>query len=337
MLADVRFPVRDGAGDIVAIAGIDMDVTAQKRSEAELAELLRRVETARDVATEAAASKSRFLANMSHELRTPLNAIIGFTRIVSRNSEALPERQVDNLSNVLVSAEHLLALIDEILDLSRIEAGEVTLDISETNVTDVLREVTDSLEPLVERPRVQLVVDADTALPRIDTDRDKLKQILLNLVSNAVKYTDEGTIAVRAESVDGRLRIDVTDTGVGIPAEELEIFDEFHRADGAISPSRPGTGLGLTISRRLARTLGGDVTVESIPESDRPSPRSTSPRVGWRCAEPRGCCVRQTLLIVEDTELDRELLVQIFESSYDIRLAPTGRPPSSSRRMRRRT
>jgi ammonium transporter len=266
VLADVRFPVRDGTGDIVAIAGIDIDVTAQKRSEAELAELLRRVETARDVATEAAASKSRFLANMSHELRTPLNAIIGFTRIVSRNSETLPERQVDNLSKVLVSAEHLLALIDEILDLSRIEAGEVTLDISETNVTDVLREVIDSLEPLVERPRVQLVVDADTALPRIVTDRDKLKQILLNLVSNAVKYTDEGTIAVRAESVDGRLRIDVSDTGVGIPAEELgRIFDEFHRADGAISPSRPGTGLGLTISRRLARTLGGDVTVESRP------------------------------------------------------------------------
>jgi signal transduction histidine kinase len=215
---------------------------------------------------EAGAAKTHFLANMSHELRTPLNAIIGFTRIVSRNSAALPEKQVDNLSKVLVSAKHLLALIDEILDLSRIETGEVTLDISETNVTEVLREVSDSLEPLVDRPRVQLVVDADTELPRVVTDRDKLKQILLNLVGNAVKYTDAGTIAVRAEAVDGRLRIDVSDTGVGIPAEELgKIFDEFHQADGAISPSRPGTGLGLTISRRLARTLGGDVTVTSTP------------------------------------------------------------------------
>ena len=98
------------------------------------------------------------------------------------------------------------------------------------------------------------------------TDRDKLKQILLNLVSNAVKYTDEGTIAVRAEAVDGGLRVGVSDTGVGIPVEELgKIFDEFHRAEGARSPSRPGTGLGLTISRRLARALGGDVTVESSP------------------------------------------------------------------------
>jgi signal transduction histidine kinase len=215
---------------------------------------------------EAGAAKTHFLANMSHELRTPLNAIIGFTRIVSRNSEALPEKQVENLSKVLVSAEHLLALIDEILDLSRIEAGEVALDISETDVTEVLREVTDSLEPLVDRPRVRLVVDTDTELPRVLTDRDKLKQILLNLVSNAVKYTDDGTISVRAEAVDGRLRVNVSDTGVGIPAEELgKIFDEFHRADGVVPSSRPGTGLGLTISRRLARTLGGDVTVESSP------------------------------------------------------------------------
>jgi ammonium transporter len=266
VFADVRFPVVDSSGTVVAVAGIDIDITSQKRSEAELAELLRRVEMARDVAMEAGSAKTHFLANMSHELRTPLNAIIGFTRIVSRNSDALPERQVDNLSKVLVSAEHLLALIDEILDLSRIEAGQVTLDISESNVTEVLQEVTDSLEPLIERPRVRLVVDADDELPSIVTDREKLKQILLNLVSNAVKYTDEGTIAVRAEAEDGRLRIDVSDTGVGIPAEEVgKIFDEFHQADGAISPSRPGTGLGLTISRRLARTLGGDVTVDSTP------------------------------------------------------------------------
>jgi ammonium transporter len=266
VFADVRFPVVDSSGRVVAVAGIDIDITAQKRSEAELAELLRRVEMARDAAMEAGAAKTHFLANMSHELRTPLNAIIGFTRIVSRNSEALPEKQVENLSKVLVSAEHLLALIDEILDLSRIEAGEVALDISETDVTEVLREVTDSLEPLVDRPRVRLVVDTDTELPRVLTDRDKLKQILLNLVSNAVKYTDDGTISVRAEAVDGRLRVNVSDTGVGIPAEELgKIFDEFHRADGVVPSSRPGTGLGLTISRRLARTLGGDVTVESSP------------------------------------------------------------------------
>ncbi len=109
---------------MVAIAGIDIDITAEKRNQAELAELVRRVETARDAAMEAASAKSRFLANMSHELRTPLNAIIGFTRLVSRNSEGLPTKQVDNLSKVLLSAEHLLVMIDEILDLSRIDAGQ---------------------------------------------------------------------------------------------------------------------------------------------------------------------------------------------------------------------
>jgi ammonium transporter len=264
VFADVRFPVLDGSNRVVAVAGIDMDITEQKRNEAELAELLRRVEMARDAAMDAGSAKTRFLANMSHELRTPLNAIIGFTRLVSRNSTELPEKQVDNLSKILVSAEHLLRLIDQILDLSRVEAGEVSVDLSESHVEDVMREVTDSLELLVDRPRVQLLVFADPRLPPVVTDRDKLKQILLNLVSNAIKYTDEGSIAVRAETVDGRLRIGVADTGVGIPTGELgRIFDEFHRADSTGSRPTRGTGLGLTISRRLARQLGGDVTVDS--------------------------------------------------------------------------
>jgi ammonium transporter len=264
VFADMRFPVLDGSGQIVAVAGIDIDITAQKRNEAEMAELLRRVEMARDAATEAGSAKTRFLANMSHELRTPLNAIIGFTRIVSRNSDALPPRQVDNLSKILVSAEQLLRLIDEILDLSRVEAGEIRVDLDETNVAEVVREVTDSLEPLVDRPRVQLVVESRPDLPAILTDRDKVRQILLNLLSNAIKYTDEGTIAVRAEATDGRLLVGVSDTGVGIPGDELgRIFDEFHRADAAAARRRRGTGLGLTISRRLARALGGEVTVES--------------------------------------------------------------------------
>jgi ammonium transporter len=264
VIADVRFPVLDSSGRIVAVAGIDIDITAQKRNEAELAELLRRVEMARDTAMQAAAAKSRFLASMSHELRTPMNAIIGFTRLVSRNSEGLPPKQVDNLSKILISAQHLLALIDEILDLSRVEAGEVSLEITRIHVANVLREVTDSLEPLVDRPRVQLVVEADRGLPQLATDRDKLKQILLNLVSNAIKYTDDGSIAVRAEATDGRLRVAVSDTGIGIPRDELDkVFLEFHRAASAGASRRSGTGLGLTISQRLARELGGSITVES--------------------------------------------------------------------------
>jgi signal transduction histidine kinase len=219
---------------------------------------------ARDAAMEAGSAKGRFLANMSHELRTPLNAIIGFTRLVSRNADGLPARQVDNLSKILLSAEHLLALIEDILDLSRVEAGAMPVDVGETNVAEVLREVTDSLEPLVERPRVRLLADVAPRLPRVLTDRDKLKQILLNLVSNAIKYTDDGSITVRADAAGGRLRVGVSDTGLGIPEGELgRVFDEFHRAETNGARSRSGTGLGLPISRRLARALGGDITVES--------------------------------------------------------------------------
>jgi ammonium transporter len=264
VLANVRFPVRDGANHVVAVAGIDIDITAQKRSEAELAELLRRVEMARDAAMEAGAAKSRFLANMSHELRTPLNAIIGFTRLVSRNSNGLPAKQVDNLSKILVSAEHLLSLIDDILDLSRVEAGRVPVDLAEARVADVLREVADSLEPLIDRPRVRLVIDVAPGMPGVVTDRDKLRQIVLNLLSNAIKYTDDGTITLRAAAAEGRFRVEVADTGVGIPERELgRIFDEFHRAETTTAKNRDGTGLGLPISLRLARTLGGYITVES--------------------------------------------------------------------------
>ncbi len=264
VVADVRFPVLDGSGRAVAVAGIDIDITAEKRNEAELAELLRRVEMARDAAMEAGSAKSRFLANMSHELRTPLNAIIGFSRIVARNSDRLQDKQVANLSKILVSAEHLLGLIDQILDLSRIEAGGITLEIAEAHVNEVVREVADSLEPLVDRPTVLLRVHAEAGLPTVVTDPEKLRQILLNLLSNAIKYTDRGTIDVRAAALDGRLQVRVSDTGVGIPRKELDkIFDEFHRANSSSSRQRHGTGLGLTIARRLARTLGGDVTVES--------------------------------------------------------------------------
>jgi ammonium transporter len=264
VLADVRFPVRDSRGEIVAIAGIDIDVTAQKRAEAELADLVRRMEMARDAAIEAGSAKTRFLTSMSHELRTPMNAIIGFTRLVSRNADGLPQKQVDNLSKILISAQHLLSLIDEILDLARIEAGETQVHMAELNVAEVLHEVVASLDPLVARPQVRLLVDPAPDLPPIVTDRDKLRQILLNLVSNAIKYTDEGWINVRTNSAGGRLRVVVSDTGVGISPEDLRrIFEEFYRADSKAAWTRGGTGLGLTISRRLARRLGGDITVQS--------------------------------------------------------------------------
>jgi signal transduction histidine kinase len=227
--------------------------------------LFKTVETARDAAMDAAATKSRFLANMSHELRTPLNAIIGFTKIVSRNAGELPALQVENLAKILASAERLLALIDEILELSRIEADQERVELERTDVAEVMHEVAGSLESLVDSSKVSLRVEAGSDLPAVVTDRGKLRQILLNLLSNAIKYTDDGSIDLRAGAASGRLRIDVADTGVGIRPDELpKIFDEFHRPDSAQARLRRGTGLGLSISRRLARALGGDVTAESV-------------------------------------------------------------------------
>ena len=196
-----------------------------------MAELLRRVEMAHDAATEAGMAKSRFLANMSHELRTPLNAVIGFTRLVSRNAEALPQKQVDNLSKILVSAEHLLTLIDEILDLSRVEAGEISIELAETDVAGVLREAADLLEPLVDRSRVELVVETDGDLAPVVTDRDKVTQILLNLLSNARSSTPgRGSDRRPRRRLRPTVPGAVSDTGVGIPSDELgRIFDEFHR------------------------------------------------------------------------------------------------------------
>ena len=223
------------------------------------------VESARDAAMDAADTKSRVLANMSHELRTPLNAIIGFTRIVRRNAGALPPKQVDNLSKILISAERLLGLIDEILELSRIEAGEAQVELEHTDVVALLNEVADSLEPLVDGTKVRLSVTAHGDLPTALTDRGKLRQIVLNLLSNAIKYTDEGSIDLRAGAANDRLQIQVQDTGIGIPPDELtKIFDEFHRPDSTHARLRRGTGLGLSISQRLARLLGGDVTAESV-------------------------------------------------------------------------
>jgi signal transduction histidine kinase len=222
------------------------------------------VETARDVAMDAAATKSRFLASMSHELRTPLNAIIGFTRIVSRNAGDLPAKQVDNLAKILVSAERLLGLIDEILELSRLEAAEARVELEQTDVVELMNEVAGSLEPLVDGSKVSMRIGARGELPTVMTDRSKVRQMLLNLLSNAIEYTDQGSIDLRVRVTGGRLQIQVEDTGVGIPHDELAmIFDEFHRSDSAHAQLRRGTGLGLSITRRLARVLGGDVTVES--------------------------------------------------------------------------
>jgi signal transduction histidine kinase/CheY-like chemotaxis protein len=209
--------------------------------------------------------KSEFLANMSHELRTPMNAIIGFTRLVMRRAkDVLPAREHDNLGKILISADHLLTLINDILDLSKIEAGRMEVHSSSFALEPLIDLCLRTVEPLVRSERLRLVKDIESGLSPLFTDQDKLKQIVVNLLSNAVKFTEEGTITVSARQRDGQVAIAVTDTGIGIPADKLGlIFEEFRQVDSSTTRRYSGTGLGLSISRHLARLLGGDINVQS--------------------------------------------------------------------------
>ena len=209
--------------------------------------------------------KSEFLANMSHELRTPLNAIIGFTRIVMRRSqEKLEPLQYENLEKILASGQHLLALINSILDLSKIEAGRIEVHPGHVGLAPVLEQCVRTVEPLVKADTVRLVKEFDQALSEMYVDEEKLRQIIINLLSNAAKFTERGSIRLQAHAANGSVAIAVADTGTGIPADKLSlIFEEFEQADASSTRVHGGTGLGLAIARRLARLMGGDIAVES--------------------------------------------------------------------------
>ncbi len=248
------------------------------------ARLYAEAQAAKRMADEANKAKSAFLATMSHELRTPLNAIIGFTRIVKRKAQgSLPEKQIDNLGKVQSSAEHLLGLINSILDLAKIEAGRIDVVPVEFEVRPLIDLCLATAQPLL-RPGVTLSKNVPSGIPTIYSDADKIKQILLNLLSNAAKFTHEGQIVLSCEwraasdelspaarNSDSRLinndyvfSTTVTDSGIGMTEEQLSrVFEEFQQADATTTREYGGTGLGLPISKRLAQLLGGDLTVRS--------------------------------------------------------------------------
>lgn len=220
---------------------------------------------AKEAAEDASRAKSSFLANMSHELRTPLNAIIGFTRLVMRRAkDVLPLKQFENLEKILASSEHLLSLINSILDLAKVEAGRMEVKPSDFALEPVLDLCLRTVEPLVKNEGVRLVRDLRDPPAVLRTDEEKLRQILINLLSNAIKFTEAGSVTLRVRSVGEAVEFAVTDTGIGIPADALSaIFEEFHQVDNSATRSHSGTGLGLAISHRLARLLGGRIGVES--------------------------------------------------------------------------
>ena len=227
------------------------------------------LETANQDLIKADKLRSEFVANMSHELRTPLNSIIGFSGILLKNkAQTLAEGDLKRVEKINRNGKHLLCLINDILDLSKIEAGRMDLNLAPTQAGAILREVIDLLHPQAEAKNLALVIELPDRDFVLETDDQKLRQVLINLAGNAIKFTQQGsvTLGLEADAAAGRVIFRVTDTGIGIPHDKQEtVFEAFRQADNSTTREYGGTGLGLTISRSLVKLLGGELTVESAP------------------------------------------------------------------------
>jgi PAS domain S-box-containing protein len=209
--------------------------------------------------------KSEFLASMSHELRTPINALIGYTALLLDGIYGgINDEQYDALTRVQLAAQHLLALINDILDLAKIEAGRMPLHLEAVPLEGLIKEISAQVEPLVRKKGLTFTSRVDPATPLMHTDRVKVKQILLNLLSNAIKFTHSGTVAVSARAAGKNVEVSVRDTGIGIKEEHRgAIWDDFRQVDQSITREFGGTGLGLSITRKLVEALGGEIRLES--------------------------------------------------------------------------
>jgi signal transduction histidine kinase/uncharacterized membrane protein len=216
---------------------------------------------------EASQHKSQFLANMSHELRTPLNAILGYTELMADGAYGEPsEKTLEVLKRLEANGKHLLGLINDVLDLSKIEAGQLVLELSDYCMQDIAQTVRSTLEPLAADKKLAFKVDVASQLPPGHGDGRRLTQVLINLVGNAIKFTDTGEVAIEAEAHNGSFHVSVRDTGPGISsADQARLFQEFQQADNAITKKKGGTGLGLAISKRIIEMHGGRIWVESQP------------------------------------------------------------------------
>ncbi|MFN0186404.1 MAG: ATP-binding protein [Aquabacterium sp.] len=271
------------------------------------------------LAEHAAAAKSRFLTAVSHELRTPLNGIVGMAELLRGAAEQPQQRQ--RLDVVLRSAQHLQSVIGDLLDLSRIEFGHLSLDDQSYDPRRAVTDVTDLLGPVAQQRGLGFRVEQDVALPpRVRGDAARLRQVLHNLVGNALKYTRRGEVCIQAGWSGGLLRVRVRDTGPGIPPEQIDrIFDAFARAPVVSAPDAAGTGLGLTLSRQMARAMGGDVVCEStlgmgstfmVTVAAPPDDASTVPDSDAGAAEPR---FQGRALVVEDNAVNALVAVAVLE------------------------
>jgi signal transduction histidine kinase/CheY-like chemotaxis protein len=317
------------------------DITTLKQREAELADLVQRLEVARDEAMEASRTKSSFLANVSHELRTPLNAIIGLTELLTDNAARFgTEKALEPLRRVLRAGRHLLNLINDILDLSKIEAGRMDLTLESVAIGPVVEEVLGTVRPLAEQNNNALELDCPDRIGAVSADNMRLRQILLNLLSNACKFTKDGAVRLRIARAEesGQHWVDfaVSDTGIGMTEEQLgRMFQEFSQADASTTRQFGGSGLGLVISRRLCRLMGGDITAISAPgkgstftvrlptEGAQPLPvAATTPAATSPAASQGG---RGTVLVIDDDRTARELMTTyLTDEGFAVETAASG-------------
>jgi signal transduction histidine kinase/DNA-binding response OmpR family regulator len=231
------------------------------------ARLFSEIEEKGRLLAEASKHKSQFLANMSHELRTPLNAVLGYTELILDDVYGeTPAKMREVLDRIQRNGKHLLGLINDVLDLSKIEAGQLTLALADYSMREVVASVHSAVESLASEKHIALNVDLAPDLPAAYGDERKLTQVLLNLVGNAIKFTDRGEVAIKAAAGNGSITVSVRDSGAGISeADQAKIFEEFQQAESSITREKGGTGLGLTISKRIVELHGGRIWVESSP------------------------------------------------------------------------
>jgi PAS domain S-box-containing protein len=250
--------IRDQVDNLRGFAKLTRDLTERRRVEAELT-------NAKSVAEKANLAKSDFLANMSHELRTPLNSIIGFTGIILQGlAGPLNPEQTKQLEMVRGSARHLLALINDVLDISKIEASELKVSCEPFDLRASIGKVAGIVKPLAEKKGLALRVELSPEIAGALSDHRRVEQVLLNLLTNAIKFTERGEVALTADVTDAKVRMRISDTGIGIKPEDLAtLFKPFRQIDTGLGRHHEGTGLGLAICRRLAGLMGGEILPES--------------------------------------------------------------------------
>ncbi len=323
--------------------GLEQRVTERTH---ELADAMQELAVARDKALEANRAKSTFLANMSHELRTPLNAIIGYSEMLQEEAQDFGyDDFIPDLEKIGKAGTHLLSLINDILDLSKIEAGKMDLSLETFDVYSLIDEIITTITPLIEKNHNQLVVQASKTLGQITSDNTKMRQVIFNLLSNAAKFTSDGTITLDVQRVmnDGvdQIEVRVMDTGIGMTPEQVKkLFQEFTQADSSTTRKYGGTGLGLTISRHFCRMMGGDVSVTSdygkgsvflvrLPAVVRKTKGDTQEQPAITPSAIRPVVLPAeggaTVLVIDDDATVRDLLMRLLErENFHVLTAETG-------------